>query len=164
MGAAGTLRPAALRLRCARDRAEFAEALAALRELEPEAGPTSRALAAWVRSGLIDDGAKEEDMENVQEWGDLEPVVHSFWGAERLAASRKGREGREEGREREQAALVRLARRKFGAETAEGLASLLAGVSDSERVGEIADLIIDCEIADDLLAQAARAPGRRAPS
>ena len=114
-----------------------------------------------MRNGLIDDGAKEEDMENVQEWGDLEPVVHSFWGAERLAARRKGRE---EGREREQAALVRLARRKFGAETAEGLASLLAGVSDSERVGEIADLIIDCEIADDLLAQAARAPGRRAPS
>ena len=61
-----------------------------------------------------------------------------------------------EGREREQAALVRLARRKFGSETADRLASLLAGVSDPERVGEIADLIIDCASGNDLLAQAAR--------
>ena len=93
-------------------------------------------------------------MENVQELRDLEPVVHSFWGAERLAARREGRaEGREEGRA---ATLVRQARRKFGAETADGLATLLAGVSDPERVGEIADLIIDCASGDDFLAQAAR--------
>ena len=100
-------------------------------------------------------------MENVQELRDLEPVVHSFWGAERLAARREGREegraeGREEGREREQATLVRQARRKFGSETADGLASLLAGVSDPARVGEVADLIIDCASGADFLAQAAR--------
>ena len=108
-------------------------------------------------------------MENVQELRDLEPVVHSFWGAERLAARREGRaeglaegreegraQGREDGREREQATLIRLARRKFGAETADRLASLVAGVSDPERVGEIADLIIDCASGADFLAQAAR--------
>ena len=144
-----TLWEAALRLRYMRGVAEFSEALAKARELMPEPGPVSRALATWVRSALIDDGAKEEDMENVRELADLEPVVHSFWGAERLAARR---EGREEGRA---ATLVRLARRKFGAETADRLASLLADVSESERVDEIADLIIDCASGDDLLAQAA---------
>ena len=181
---ADTARAAALQLRYARSGAEFEEALAKCRELMPE-GQASRALAAWVRSALIDDGAKEEDMENVQELRDLEPVVHSFWGAERLAARREGREegraegraegreegreegraeGREEGREREQATVVRLARRKFGTETADGLVSLLAGASDPERVGEIADLIIDCASGADLLAQAARTLGRQATS
>ena len=160
-----TLWEAALRLRYMRGVAEFSEALAKARELMPEPGPVSRALATWVRSALIDDGAKEEDMENVRELADLEPVVHSFWGAERLAARREGREeGRAEGREREQATLLRQARRKFGAETADRLASLLAGVSDSERVGEIADLIIDCASGDDLLAQAAKTPRRQATS
>ena len=162
---ADTAREAALQLRYARSGAEFEEVLARCRELMPEAGQASRALAAWVRRALIDDGAKEADMENVQELRDLEPVVHSFWGAERLAARREGRAeglaegrevGREEGREREQATLVRLARRKFGAETADRLASLVAGVSDPERVGEIADLIIDCASGADFLAQAAR--------
>ena len=154
---ADTAREAALQLRYARSGAEFEEVLARCRELMPEAGQASRALAAWVRRALIDDGAKEADMENVQELRDLEPVVHSFWGAECLAARR---EGREEGR----ATLVRQARRKFGAETADQLASLLAGVSDPERVGEIADLIIDCASGADFLAQAARTPGRRATS
>ena len=167
---ADTARAAALWLRYARSGAEFEAALAKCRELMPEAGQASRALAAWVRRALIDDGAKEADMENVQELRDLEPVVHSFWGAERLAARREGREeGREEGRaeghakgrEEGRATLVRLARRKFGAETADQLASLLAGVSDSERVGEIADLIIDCASGADFLAQAAR-NGQRA--
>ena len=165
---ADTAWTAALRLRYTRSRAEFTEALAKLRRLMPE-GPASRALAEWVRRALIEDGAKEEDMENVQELRDLEPVVHSFWGAERLAARREGLaeglaegreegrvQGREEGREREQATLIRLARRKFGAETADQLASLLASVSDPERVGEIADLIIDCASGADFLAQAAR--------
>ena len=150
---ADTAWTAALRLRYTLSRAEFKEALAKLRKLMPE-GLASRALAAWVRRALIEDGAKEEDMENVQELRDLEPVVHSFWGAERLAARREGRaKGREEGRV---ATLVRQARRKFGAETADGLALLLTDVSGPERVGEIADLIIDCANGADFLAQAAR--------
>lgn len=163
--AVDTLRTAALRLRYTRDRAEFGEALAKVRELLPESGPASRALAAWVRSSLIDDGAKEADVKNVQELSDIEPVVHTFWGAERVAERRKGREegraeGREEGRaegyREQQATLVRLARRKFGSETADGLASLLEGVADSERVAEVADLIIDCASGRDFLAQAGR--------
>ena len=180
LASADTPWAAGLRLRYTRDRAEFGEAYAKLRELLPEDGAASRALATWVRSALIDDGAKEEEVKRLQKLGDLEPVVHTFWGAERLAERRKGRaegrkegrkegrrEGRKEGRKegRREAArarreqrvtLVRLAGRKFGSETADGLASLLEGVSDPERVAEIADLIIDCTSGRDFLAQAAR--------
>jgi len=175
LGAADTSWAAGLRLRYTRDRAEFVEAYARLRELLPEDGPASRALAAWVRSGLIDDGAKEEEVKRLQRLGDLERVAHTFWGAERLAERRKGRaegravgraQGRKEGRReaaaarREQrATLVRLAGRKFGSETAEGLASLLERVSDAERVAEIADLIIDCTNGSDFLARAAAQGG-----
>ena len=63
------------RLRCTRDRAEFGEACAKLRELLPEDGPASRALAAWVRSALIDDGAKEAEVKRLQKLGDLEQAA-----------------------------------------------------------------------------------------
>ena len=109
----------------------------------------------WVLSSMIEDGAKEEEMAKLQELEDLaSPVVDTWWAAERREARRKGLE---EGRRLEQqATLVRQARRKFGSETAEGLAALLEGATDLERVAEIADLIIDCTRGRDLLAQAAR--------
>ena len=168
LACADTSWAAGLRLRYTRDRGEFVEAYGKLREMLPEDGPASRALAAWVRSALIEDGAKEGEVERLQRLGDLERVAHTFWGAERLAERRKGRaEGRAVGRaqgrkeaaraRREQrATLVRLAGRKFGSETAEGLASLLERVSDAGRVAEIADLIIDCASGGDFLARAAR--------
>ncbi len=54
---ADTPRTAGLRLRYARDRAEFDEALATLRELLPEDSPARRALVEWVRSSMIEEGA-----------------------------------------------------------------------------------------------------------
>ena len=171
---ADTPRTAGLRLRYARDRAEFDEALATLRELLPEDSPARWALVEWVRSSMIEDGAKEEEMAKLQELEDLaSPVVDTWWAAERREARRKGleegrregrRQGREEGREEgeararleQRATLVRLARRKFGSETAEGLAALLEGAADLEGVAEVADLIIDCTSGRDLLARAAR--------
>ena len=172
LASADTSWAAGLRLRYTRDRGEFVEAYGRLRELLPEDGVASRALAAWVRSALIEDGAKEAEVSRLQRLGDLERVAQTFWGAERLAERRKGRaegravgraQGRKEGRReaararREQrATLVRQAGRKFGSETAEGLASLLEGVGDSGRVAEIADLIIDCTSGGDFLARAAR--------
>ena len=173
LASADTSWAAGLRLRYTRDRGEFVKAYGRLRELLPELlpedGVASRALATWVRSALIEDGAKEAEVSRLQRLGDLERVAQTFWGAERLAERRKGRaEGRAVGRaqgrkeataraRREQrATLVRQAGRKFGSETAEGLASLLEGVGDSERVAEIADLIIDCTSGGDFLARAAR--------
>ena len=160
---ADTPRTAGLRLRYARDRAEFDEALATLRELLPEDSPARRALVEWVRSSMIEDGAKEEEMAELRELEDLaSPVVETWWAAERREARRKGlEEGRQEGEARarleRRATLVRQARRKFGSETAEGLAALLEGAADLEGVAEVADLIIDCGSGRDFLAQAAGA-------
>ena len=177
LASADTSWAAGLRLRYTRDRGEFVKAYGRLRELLPEDGVASRALAAWVRSALIEDGAKEAEVSRLQRLGDLERVAQTFWGAERLAERRKGRaegravgraqgraQGRKEGRREEaararreqRATLVRQAGRKFGSETAEGLAALLEGVGDSGRVAEIADLIIDCTSGGDFLARAAR--------
>ena len=171
---ADTPRTAGLRLRYARDRAEFDEALVMLRELLPEDSPARRALVEWVRSSMIEEGAKEEEMAKLRELEDLaSPVVETWWAAERREARRKGleegrregrRQGREEGRQEgeararleQRATLVRLARRKFGSETAERLAALLEGATDLEGVAEVADLIIDCTSGRDLLARAAR--------
>ena len=165
---ADTPRTAGLRLRYARDRAEFDEALATLRELLPEDSPARRALVEWVLSSMIEEGAKEEEMAKLRELEDLaSPVVDTWWAAERREARRKGleegrREGRQEGEARgqrlgQQVTLVRQARRKFGSETAEGLAALLEGATDLEGVAEVADLIIDCGSGRDFLVQAAGA-------
>ena len=56
----------------------------------------------------------------------------------------------------QRATLVRQARRKFGAETADELAGLLERVTDRERTAQVADLIIDCASGRDLLEQADR--------
>ena len=107
-------------------------------------------------------------MAKLRELEDLaSPVVDTWWAAERREARRKGleegrREGRQEGEARGRrlewrATLVRLARRKFGSETAEELAALLEGAAELERVAEVADLIIDCGSGRDFLAQAAGA-------
>ena len=181
---ADTPRTAGLRLRYARDRAEFDEALAVLRELLPEDSPARRALVEWVRSSMIEDGAKEEEMAKLRELEDLaSPVVDTWWAAERREAHRKGleegrrqglreglregqqearKEGRQEGEARgrrlgQRATLVRQARRKFGSETAEGLAALLEGAAELDGVAEVADLIIDCGSGRNFLAQVAEA-------
>ena len=75
---------------------------------------------------------------------------------------RRGREeGREEGREaaraEERALLLRLAARRFGADTAEALAGLLEGVDDADRLAEVGEMIVDCRTGGDLLDRAGRA-------
>ncbi len=164
---ADTPRTAALKLRYAEDRTEFREALATLKKLLPEESPTRQALVEWVRTSRIDDGATEEEMAELRTLEDLgSPVMETWWAKERREAREKGHaEGRAEGhkqglreaetllRRRQRATLVRLARRKFGAETAEALAALLEGVSDAERFDVVADLIVDFDSGRDLLAQ-----------
>ena len=156
-----TARDAALRLRYAADEGEYREALAMLAKLLPHGGPASEGLVAWVRSSMIEAGAKEEDVAKVRRLEDLGgPVVDSWWAKEGRALLRKGRaEGRREAearaRQNQRATLVRQARRKFGGETATDLAALLEGASGSGRLAEVADLIIDCQSGPALLARAA---------
>ena len=147
-----SVRDAALWLRYARSHEKYREAAAKLKELLPEASPLREAAVQWVRSRMIANGAKEEHVERVRALDDLEsPVIETIWDRDFRE------EGREEGREQERRAmLVRLARRKFGSETAERLAALLEGVSDPERTEPVADLIIDCASGSDLLEQLER--------
>ena len=129
-----------------------------LAELVSPDDPAIKALVAWIRSWVIEAGAKEEDVAKVQRLEDLGGPVVDSWFAKRLRESgRKERaEGLKEGRaEGRRATLVRQARRKFGVETGKELATLLEGVSGSDRLAEVADLIIDCASGPELLARAA---------
>ena len=65
-------------------------------------------------------------------------------------------EGRAESLVQQRALLLRLATRKFDAESAESLEPLLAAVDDAARLAEVADWIIDCDTAADLLARASQ--------
>ena len=170
LGRPETAREAALKLRYAADEGEYREALALLAALLPPDGKASEGLAAWVRSSMIEAGAKEEDVARVRQLQDLaEPVVDSWFAKKFRESARKGleaglREGREEGRREAEArarrdlraTIERLARRKFGGETASALATLLEGVSGSGRLAEVADLIIDCRSGPELLARTAK--------
>ena len=101
-------------------------------------------------------------MERVRDLGDLESIDDTWWSQPRREGIEQGlAQGRREGhreaearaRLQQRATLVRQARRKFGAETAEGLDAVLEGVADSERTEQIADLIIDCADGRELLAK-----------
>lgn len=68
---------------------------------------------------------------------------------------RQGRmEGRAEGMERERALLLRLTRRRFGADVSEALSGLIKGVEDPDRLTEVGDWILDCATGRELLNRA----------
>lgn len=99
-------------------------------------------------------------LRRLEETGELEEMGTLL--AERIDefAERRAQErGREQGLEQERALLVRLAARKFGAETAERLAELLGGIDDADCLAEIGEAVIDCADGDALLDKAAAAGG-----
>ena len=65
-------------------------------------------------------------------------------------------QGMERARADQRAQLGRLAGRKFGGRAAERLSALIEGESDSERLAEVGDWIIDCGTEAELLARAGR--------
>ena len=77
------------------------------------------------------------------------------------AVARARAETLEQGLERERALLSRVARWKFGTETGDRLAALLAGVADPDRLAEIGDLVEDCADGAELLARAQEDTSRR---
>ena len=65
---------------------------------------------------------------------------------------REGREqGLKEGLEHERTLLCRLAAARFGADTAERLAVLLATIGDVERLAEVDDWLLRCTTGDEFL-------------
>ena len=67
------------------------------------------------------------------------------------------REGREQGRKQglahERALLRRQAASRFGADTAERLEEVLAGIADPERLAETGEWLVRCETGDEFLAR-----------
>ena len=169
-----TAREAALKLRYAADGAEFQEAVAALRSLLPPDSVAREALLAWVRSSMLDEGAKEEVVAQLEHLDDLAgPVVETWWAKERREILRKGqeegrregrREGRQEGRqegrehgrrEGSRTLLERLVAKKFGADAAVQLAGLIGGLDGRDELDAAADAVIECDSVAELLARLA---------
>lgn len=162
-----TAMSAGLKLRQARTPAEYLEMIAKLGELLPTDSPKRKALTDWMRVSIIVGGAKEEEVAHLETLDDLANPFVARWEAIRREARRAGdergfarghqrglREGHQDGMRQ---AHVEMARRKFGPETGERLAAVLADVSDTDRLVQIGVAIIDCATGDELLDRAAQA-------
>ena len=165
-----TAREAALKLRYAADGAEFQEAVAALRSLLPPDSVAREGLLAWVRSSMLDEGAKEEVVAQLEHLDDLAgPVVETWWAKERREILRKGQEegrregrrkgrqeGRQEGRrEGSRTLLEHLVANKFGADAAGQLSGLIGGLDGRDELDAAADAVIECDTVAELLARLA---------
>ena len=67
-------------------------------------------------------------------------------------------QGLEQGLERERALLCRMTTSRFGVATAERLAELLAPITDTERLADIGDWLVQCDTGTDFLARVGAAP------
>ena len=67
--------------------------------------------------------------------------------------------GIEQGRAEERALLRRMAASRFGADTAERLSGVLAGIADPERLAEVGEWLVRCETAEEFLARSESARG-----
>ena len=75
------------------------------------------------------------------------------WPAQWL---RKGRqEGREQALEHERGLLRRMAAVRFGAETGERAAALMADIGEVDRLAEVGDWLVQCGAGDEFLARVA---------
>ena len=81
------------------------------------------------------------------------------WEAEILerGIERGIEQGIEQGIERQRALLHRLAEHRFGPAAAERLSAVLAGVTDTDRLAEAGEWIVDCATTADFLARVSRA-------
>ena len=101
-------------------------------------------------------------MARLDKTGELQPAMEEFFhpGFEALraeaaakAAARAAAEANAKAVARERELLQYQAERKFGAETAERLGTLLATIDDPSRLRTVAGWIIDCAHGGDLLAR-----------
>ena len=121
------------------------------------------AFREWVLGAAASWGIGDEVLEEVHSLKEAEMI---YAGVEELKerAHREGlglghtegrKEGRAEGRVEGRATMAcRLAKLRFGADTAERLSQLMEGIADPERIARISDGIIECETGAELLARA----------
>ena len=119
-----------------------------------------RLAAAWLKLNLeiLEDTRR---MARLDKTGELQPAMEEFFhpGFEALRAEAAAEGAAEaaakataEAAARERELLQYLTERKFGAETAERLGTLLATIDDPNRLRTVAGWIIDCAQGRDLLA------------
>jgi len=71
-------------------------------------------------------------------------------------------QGIEQGLAHERALLRRMAASRFGADTAERLSGALADTTNPERLAEVGEWLVRCEMGHEFLARVARIPGAEA--
>ena len=133
-------------------------------------------LAEWPKQWLRE--GREQVVEQLRRAGaDLPPEDANMTLEERLAEwpkqwLRQGREqgmkegveqgmreGVEQGLEHERALLRRQVAARFGAETAERLSGVLAGIADPEGLAEVGEWLVRCETGSEFLARVDPAAG-----
>ena len=146
----GCLR-AGLALRYEEDLERVAQAFVVLDRL---AAPALReAYLAWVRVQMIDwkgSGKTVEQLKTLKEAAKV--YTNQFEKVAKAAQARGQKLGEALGLRR---AYVETAKWKFGADVAERLADVLAGVTDRSRLARVGRLVLDCETGDELIAKAA---------
>ena len=142
----------------------------------PEDDELRRAFADWVREvaqrfmpagETLPPEMTLEDIEmtlveRVSEW----PKQWAREGREqgmREGIERGIERGIEQGLAHERALLRRMAASRFGADTAEHLSGVLAGIADPERLAEVGEWLVRCDTGDEFLARVipARSEGDR---
>ena len=112
-----------------------------------------RAFVSQLDAADFSNSVKEVQMtlqERLREW----PAQWMREGREQgLEQGRK--QGLEQGLEHERALLCRMAALRFGAETSERLAALLANIADPDQLADIGDRLVQCRADDEFLAQVA---------
>ena len=124
------------------------------------------AWVAWLRRQMIDWGVPAEIIEQLDTLKEVGRVYgNRFAAVEKHALARGEARGQELGEARGRRlgkaqglrqAYVDTARWKFGADAAERLAKVLAGVTDGARLARLGRLVVECETGDELIAKAAR--------
>ena len=114
-----------------------------------------RALERVALSMGAREGTKPED----------DPLMRSQSARARMKGHAQGhREGREQGLTHERALLRRQAASRFGADTAERLEEILAGIADPEHLAEVGEWLVRSETGEELLARATAARAGSGPS
>ena len=116
-----------------------------------EHGRLRDAFREWVLGAAASWGIGDEVLEEVHSLKEAEMI---YAGVEELK-ERAHREGLGLGRVEGRTTMAyRLAKLRFGADTAERLSQLMEGIADPERIARISDGIIECETGAELLARA----------
>ena len=119
----------------------------------PEHSAVRRALAAWADERLRVASGPDERRRKAVDWitqprGEDDMETYEDWarGHEERGRAKEGR-----------AMVVRLASRRFGAETAQQLEGLVEGM-DVKELARVGDAVVDCDTGDELLEAAENGP------